>query len=385
MFQRSLKLPPAGTETFFLWGPRQTGKSTLLRDSYPGSRWVDLLRSDDFRKYSARPELLRQEIDADGADRTQQVVIDEVQKIPELLDEVHWMIENRGLHFALCGSSARKVKRGGANLLGGRAIRYVLQGITAGELGVDFDLDRILNHGYSPRMYESPRPRRLLESYISDYVTEEIAAEGLVRNLPNFSNFLDVAALSDCEIVNFTNVGRECAVSQHVAKSYFEILEDTLLARWLPAFRRRRKRRVILSPKLYFADVGLVNRLARRGTVIAGSEQYGKAFENWVHHELNAYISYREIDTKLTYWRLASGIEVDFLLENLTLAVEAKSSANITMQHLKGLKALKDEYPEIGQRVVVCREPRPRLTEDGVLILPAERFVERLWRGELIS
>ncbi len=385
MFQRSLKLPPAGSETFFLWGPRQTGKSTLLKNCYPNSRWVDLLRSDDFRKYSARPELLRQEIDADGADRTQQIVIDEVQKVPALLDEVHWMIENRGLRFALCGSSARKVRRGGANLLGGRAIRYELRGITAGELGTAFDLDRMLNHGYSPRMYESSRPRRLLESYISDYVTEEIAAEGLVRNLPSFANFLDVAVLSDCEIVNFTNVGRDCGVSQHVAKGYFEILEDTLLARWLPAYRRREKRRVILSPKFYFADVGLVNRMARRGTVIAGSDQYGKAFENWVHHELTSYTSYHEVDAKLTYWRLASGIEVDFMLDDLSLAIEAKSSENITSQHLKGLRALKSEYPKFGQRIVVSRERRARLTDDGILILSADRFVERLWSGELIA
>ena len=285
----------------------------------------------------------------------------------------------------MCGSSARKVKRGGANLLGGRAIRFELRGVTAGELGSEFDLNRVLNHGYSPRIYESLRPRRLLESYISDYVTEEIAEEGLVRNLPAFSNFLDVAAFSDCEIVNFTNIGRECAVSRHVAQSYFQILEDTLLARWLPAHRRRNKRRVVKAPKFYFADVGIVNRLAKRGRVIAGSETYGKAFENWVHHELSAFLSYHEVDAKLTYWRLASGIEVDFLLDDLSVAIEAKSSENINRQHLKGLRSIAVEYPEIAQRVVVCRERRPRLTDDGILILPAERFVERLWDGELIS
>ncbi len=162
MFQRFLSLPPPGTETFFLWGPRQVGKSTLLRQCYPDGVWIDLLKTDEFRRYAARPELMRQELEAAGPDPSRQVVIDEVQKVPALLDEVHWLIENRGLCFALCGSSARKVRRGAANLLGGRALRYDLRGLTAGEIGEIFDLDRTLNHGYLPRMYQSTRPRQLL-------------------------------------------------------------------------------------------------------------------------------------------------------------------------------------------------------------------------------
>ena len=197
MFQRSLSLPEPGTATFFLWGPRQTGKSTLMRQSYPDSRWIDLLKADEFRRYASRPELLRLESAAAVEPRDRQIVIDEIQKVPALLDEVHWLIENRGFRFALCGSSARKVRRGAANLLGGRALRFELRGITARELGGDFDLDRLLTTGYLPSVYQSPRPARLLDAYVADYLRQEIAAEGLVRSLPAFSGFLDAAAFSD--------------------------------------------------------------------------------------------------------------------------------------------------------------------------------------------
>jgi len=383
MFKRLLALPRPGTETFFLWGPRQTGKSTLLRGIYGDQRWVDLLKADEFRRYVARPEFLRQELEAEAPGPASQVVIDEIQKVPALLDEVHWLIENRGVHFALCGSSARKVKRGAANLLGGRAIRFELHGLSARELGRDFELNRILNHGYLPRIYQASRPARMLDAYIADYLKEEVAAESLVRDLPTFSNFLDVAALSDGEIVNFSNIARECGVSSHTTKSHFQILEDTLLGRWLPAFRRRAKRRVIGSPKFYFVDVGVVNRLARRGELIAGSELYGKAFENWVFHELSAFTSYREIDGPLSYWRLASGIEVDFVVGNMQVAIEAKSGTRITRDHLKGLRSLVEDHPEVQRRIVVCREPRARRTEDGIEILPATTFVKRLWEGDL--
>ncbi len=383
MFTRDLLLPKPGTESFFLWGPRQTGKSTLLRQTYPDGRWVDLLKAEEFRRYVARPELLRQEIEAEEPRPGRQIVIDEIQKVPALLDEVHWLIENRGLHFALCGSSARKVKRGAANLLGGRAMRYELHGLSAGELGREFDLDRMLNHGYLPRIYAASRPNRMLDAYIADYLKEEVAAEGLVRNLPTFSDFLDAAALSDGEIVNFSNIARECGVSSHTTKSHFEILEDTLLGRWLPAYRKRPKRRVIGSPKFYFVDVGVVNRLARRGELLPGSEMYGKAFENWVFHELSAFLSYREFDGALSYWRLASGIEVDFVLGDMQAAIEAKCSARITRDHLKGLRSLAEDHPRVGRRIVVCREPRSRKTDDGIEILPAATFARRLWSGDL--
>ena len=384
MFNRYLVLPEAGTESFFLWGPRQTGKSTLLRQTYKDARWVDLLKSEEFRRYLAHPELLREEIEATATDPNRQIVIDEIQKVPALLDEVHWLIENYGLHFALCGSSARKVKRGAANLLGGRAIRYELHGLSAAELGSEFELGRMLNHGYLPRIYQTDRPGRMLDAYIADYLKEEVAAEGLVRNLPTFSDFLDIAALSDGQIVNFSNIARECGVSSHTVKNYFQILEDTLLASWLPAYKKRPKRRVINAPKFYFSDVGIVNRLARRGDLLAGSENYGKAFENWVFHELSTYLSYREVDAKLSYWRLAGGIEVDFLLGDARVAIEAKSTGRTHSSHLKGLRSLITDQPGIKRRIVVCRESRARKTADGIEVMPAEDFIKRLWDGDII-
>lgn len=384
MFKRSLHLPLPGSESFFLWGPRQIGKTTLLRETYPDAIWIDLLKSEEFRRYSTRPESLREELEAVQNGEGRQIVIDEVQKVPGLLDEVHWLIENRGHSFALCGSSARKVKRGSANLLGGRAIRYELRGLTAIELGDAFDLDRLLNHGFLPRLYQASSARRMLDAYVADYLKEEVAAEGLVRSLPAFSDFLDIAALSDGEVVNFSNVARECGVSSPTAKSYFGILQDTLLGRWVPSFRKRPKRRVIQAPKFYFSDVGVVNRLARRGEVLAGSELYGRAFENWVHHELAAYISYTDFDGIMSYWRLASGVEVDFILGDMRLAVEAKSASRVASHHLKGLREMAVDHPRIGQRVVVCREAKARRTDDGIDILPTAEFVKRLWSGGLL-
>ncbi len=380
MFTRGLRLPAAGRETFFLWGPRQTGKTTLLRQAYPDATWVDLLKADEYRRYIERPELLREELRSRPP--TGQVVIDEVQKVPALLDEVHWLHEHKKIRFALCGSSARKVRRGAANLLGGRAVRYELRGLTATEIGKGFDLVRLLNRGYLPSLYEADRPERLLASYVGDYLKEEVAAEGLVRNLPVFSAFLNAAALSDGDLVNFANIARDCGVSGHTVKGHFGILEDTLLGRWLPAFTKRPKRRVVAAPKFYFSDVGVVNHLARRGAIQPGGELFGKAFENWVLHELLAYNAYHETFAELFYWRLASGIEVDFVIGDMAVAIEAKASSRITSDHLKGLRHLHDDHPRT-RRVVVCLEPKRRTTDDGIEILSAHAFVEEL--GALLS
>jgi len=380
MFKRALNLPTPGTTTFFLWGPRQTGKTTLLRGKYPEALWVDLLKADEFRRYLQNPELLREALAA--RDPIRQVVIDEIQKVPQLLDEVHWLHENRGIRFALCGSSARKVKRGQANLLGGRALRYELHGLTAGEIGGDFDLNRLLNHGYLPSIYQSENPRSLLNSYVADYLKEEVAAEGLVRNLPVYSEFLNMAALADTELVNFSTIARDCGVSSHTIKGYFQILEDTLLGRWLPAYTRRPKRRVIAAPKFYFGDVGVVNHLARRGDLQPGAELYGKAFENWVFHELCARNSYSNAFAKLAYWRLPSGIEVDFIVNDMQLAIEAKAAAKVTQDHLKGLREVARDHRGIKQRMIVCLERTSRRTDDGIWILSANEFTNRLIRGD---
>lgn len=381
MIKRKLILPPAGEETFFLWGPRQTGKSTSLREMYPNAVWIDLLKAEEFRRYLNHPELLRQELLATG--ERPFVVIDEVQKLPTLLDEVHWLHENRDIRFALCGSSARKVKRGHGNLLGGRAIRYEMFGFISAEFFPDFDLNRFLNHGYLPRIYLAKQPYRLLNAYVSNYLKEEIAAEGLVRNLPVFSSFLNMAALSDTEPVNFTTISRDCGVSSQTIKEYFQILEDTLLGRWLPSFRRRPKRRVVASSKFYFSDIGVVNFLAKRGVMEPGSELYGKAFENWCFHELSAYNMYHEVFAEFYYWRLAGGTEVDFIINDMEVAIESKATRNISAKQLKGLRALKSDYPGVKRRMVVCLEDKLRITDDDIEIVPAGKFAEMLWQGEL--
>lgn len=381
MIKRRLHLPPPARETFFLWGPRQTGKSTLLRRRYPDAVWIDLLKAEEYRRYLDNPEYLRQELPDHG--EMPFIVIDEVQKIPALLDEVHWLHENRNVQFALCGSSARKVKRGHANLLGGRAIRYEMFGFVSAELHSDFDLNKILNHGYLPRIYLADQPRRLLNAYVANYLKEEIAAEGLVRNLPVFSNFLNLSSLSDTETVNFSTIARDCGVSSQTVKEYFQILEDTMLGRWLPSFRKRPKRRVIAASKFYFADVGVVNFLAKRGSIRQGSELFGKAFENWCFHELNAYNMYTEAFAEFFYWRLAGGTEVDFIVNDMEVAIEVKSSLKISARHLKGLRNLKVDHPGVGRRIIVCNEKRLRTTDDGIEIIPALTFAAMLWDGDI--
>ena len=381
MITRKLNLPPPGHETFFLLGPRQTGKSTSLHAAYPDAVWIDLLKAEVFRRYLNNPEFLRQELPHEG--NMPFVVIDEVQKLPAILDEVHWLHENRNVQFALCGSSARKIKRGHANLLGGRAIRYEMFGFVSAELGPDFDLTRMLNNGYLPRIYLAKQPQRLLNAYVANYLKEEIANEGLVRNLPVFSDFLNMAALSDTEPVNFSTIARDCGISSQTIKEYFLILEDTLLGRWLPSFRKRPKRRVAGSPKFYFSDVGIVNFLAKRGKIQHGSELFGKAFENWCFHELNAYNLYREAFAEFYYWRLAGGTEVDFIINDMELAIEVKATKKVTAKHLKGLNSLKTDHPNVKRRLVICCEDKYRITDEKIEIIPAKFFTEILWSGEL--
>jgi predicted AAA+ superfamily ATPase len=379
-FTRGIHLPPASSETFFLWGSRQSGKSTLLRKHYPDATWIDLLKSEVLTKYATAPQTLREEITLSG---TKFIVIDEVQKVPALLDEIHWLIENEHTHFALCGSSARKLKRGHANLLGGRAIRYELFGLSAQELGQKFDLVRLLNHGTLPKIYLAENPQRVLHAYVSDYLKEEIMAEGLVRHLPPFSGFLNAAALSDTEQVNYTNIARELGISRETVRGYFEILSDTLIARLLPPYRRRAKRRLSVADKFYFHDVGVVNFLARRGRLEPGSELFGKAFENWVFHELCCYNAYRDRFAEFSFWRLSTGMEVDFIINDLACAIECKSSTNIRNAHLKGLRELQKEHAAIGRKIIVSLIQTSRKTQDDIEILSVKDFLDQLWNGHI--
>ncbi len=386
MIRRTLQLPAKPQESFFLWGPRQSGKSMLLEATYPDAVRYDLLKTDLYIRLLERPSLLREELlYAQGEKRAGFAVIDEVQKIPALLDEVHWLIEHAGFMFGLCGSSARKVRRGHANLLGGRAVRYELFGFVSEEIGPGFDLVRMINQGYLPRHYLSASYPRLIRSYINDYLTEEIAAEALVRRLPTFSSFLSAAALFDTQLVNYSTIARECGVSAPAVKEYFQILIDTMLGRFLDAYRKRPKRRVIGASKFYFSDVGVVNHLAKRGRLEPGSELFGKAFENWVFHELSAHRVYSDLYYDLSYWRLAGGIEVDFIVNDMELAIETKASPRIHSDHLRGLREIIKDHPKLKRRIVVSLEERARKTEDGIEILPYSVFIKQLWAGGIIS
>ena len=384
MYQRVLEMKLSASETCFLWGPRQTGKSTLLKTMFPGAMYYDLLLADQYRRLLRNPESMRQEIEAMGIDKEHQkhpIIVDEVQKIPDLLDEVHWLIVNKGLRFILCGSSPRKLKRGYGNLLGGRAIRYELFPLLCREIP-DFLLAKALNHGLLPRHYTHSYPEKLLEGYIGDYLKEEIFAEALTRNLPAFNRFLEVAALTNGELVNFANIACECGVSAPTVKGYFQILEDTLIGRFIPAYRKRAKRRLIGAPKFIFFDVGIVSHLARRGKIQEGSELFGKAFKHFIILEVFAHSRYSGMNYDISYWRTASQYEVDLILGKGDVAVEIKATQMALDKHLKGLRAFREEHRS--KCILVSLDPKPRKTPDNILILPWQEFLHRLWAKEIL-
>ncbi len=385
MFTRNLKLGLADEETIFLWGPRQTGKSTLLKTLFPEARYYDLLRSDIYNSFIINPGIIREECDAidlRGGNQEIPIVIDEVQKVPSILDEVHWLIENRGLRFILCGSSARKLKRNQANLLGGRAVRYELFPLVYPEID-DFDLLKALNQGLIPRHYLSKHSERLIRSYVGDFLKEEVAAESLVRNLPAFSRFLSVSAHANGELINYNNIASECGVSAPTVKEYYNIAIDTLLGHYVPAFRKKAKRRQILAPKFYYFDVGVTAHLASRGRVLPGSDTFGKAFEHFIVNEVFAYSHYSEKFFEISFWKSASGFEVDIVLGDCTVAIEIKSSQEVKSRHLKGIRAFNEDY-STGKSIVVSLDKEPRKTEGGIEIIPWKVFLDKLWNGEII-
>jgi predicted AAA+ superfamily ATPase len=377
MFDRLQVFADVGKESFFFWGARQTGKSTLLKAHFPDALWVDLLMSEWYLRLTRRPETLRELVLAKPEKST--IVIDEIQRVPILLNEIHWLMVNAPRQFIMSASSPRKILRSGENLLGGRALRYELYPLISREIP-DFDLLRGINHGMLPRHYIADQPRKLLGAYIGNYLRDEIVAEAKLRDATVFSRFLEAAAFSNGELVNYTNIAAECGVSAPTIREYFQILEDTMIGRWVPVFQKKPKRRVIQAPKFYYFDVGIANHLLKRNQILPGSEAFGTAFEHFIFQEIYAHSHYSGLDYPISYWRTASQIEVDFILGNHELAIEVKGSDNITTRHLKGLKAFCEEYT-VKQAIVVCTEPEPRLLGD-ILILPWKMFLERLWAGE---
>jgi predicted AAA+ superfamily ATPase len=379
----SLALPPG--QSAFLWGARKTGKTTLLRQRFPESIVFNLLDTELYLSLTKEPWRLRERLTA-LADKTSRnpIIIDEVQKVPPLLDEVHGLIEERKLSFILCGSSARKLKRGHANLLGGRAWRFELFPLTSAELGKP-DLLRALNHGLIPAHYlqDAAAARLSLKAYVQDYLKEEIFAEGLTRNLAAFSRFLDAVAYTHGELVNFSNIARDCGVDAKTVREYYQILSDTLLGTLLEPYKHRKGRQVISqAPKSYLFDTGVAGTLTRRWIEEEKGESFGRAFEHLVFMELRAYRSYSGKDFDIRFWRTKSGLEVDFILGEGEVAVEVKGTSRVDDREIRGLKAFMEERAP-HKAVVVCNERAPRVAA-GIRFTPWRNFFSALWNGDIL-
>jgi predicted AAA+ superfamily ATPase len=370
----SIKLPKG--KSAFLWGPRKVGKSFWLKEHFPEAIFIDLLKTDVWSEYASRPALLRERF----SQTTAQIIIDEIQMVPELLNEVHWLIENKQLSFLLTGSSPRKLRRKEANLLGGRAWRYTMAPLCYPEIA-DIDIEKIMSTGTLPPHLLSPDPLQDFRAYVGDYLKEEIMAEAAVQNIPAFSEFLRVAAITSGELLNYTNIARETGVSTKVIRSYFQILEDTLLGFRLSPWRKAQNRRLIETEKFYLFDVGLSNYLARR-TPSYGTPEFGKSFEHFILLELMAYRAYRNPELPIYYWRTSNGQEVDFILGDMEIALEVKTSSRIHTQDVQSLKSLAEEY-SLKKKILISFESEPKKI-DHIECLPWRIFLEQLWAGEII-
>lgn len=378
LIKRILRIKLPESRSAFLWGPRKSGKTTLLKQQFRDGFWIDLLDYDLFLTLSQKPTSLRRILDAQSS---KMVVIDEVQKIPHLMDEIHWLIENRGYRFILSGSSARKLKRGNVNLLGGRAWRFELFPLVSKEIG-KFDLDKTLCSGFLPPHYLSPDSSMDLKAYVHDYLKEEIQAEALTRNLPAFSKFLQSAAITNGMLLNYSNAARESGVSVKTIREYYQILEDTLVGRSLLPWKKSKKRRLIETSKFYFFDTGMVSALLRYKTLTPGTNEYGRAFEHFILQECWAYAHYSRKDFPMTFWRTASGSEVDLILGDAEVAIEIKSTEHADVRP-KGLHLFNEEF-KCKKSLIVSRDKLPKKVNSSITILPWQHFCEKLWNGDVI-
>ncbi len=380
-----LELPPG--QSAFLWGARKTGKSTYLKMHFPNSKCYNLLKNDIYIRLLKNPERLREEILAFSAEDYQQpIIVDEIQKVPALLDEIHYLIENSPAYFILCVSSARKLKNLGVNLIGGRAWRYEFYPLVYPEIP-DFDLLRALNYGLIPSHYLADNWEKTTKAYINDYLREEIQTEGLVRNLRAFARFLDVAAFSNGELINYTNIASDCGVDNKTVKEYYQILVDTLLGYYLYPFKNSKKRKDIIStPKFYLFDVGITNRLMKRKIPELQGEVAGRALEHYILMEIMAYRGLNDLEFDISFWRVHNGLEVDFILGDGEVAIEVKINDNLKKSNFKGLHAFQEAYQPKKSIIVNTSPSRRKLTNDGcdIDVYPWREFLEDLWAGEII-
>ena len=377
MINRIFQLNKELEDSIFLFGARQTGKSTALRQQFPREIYIDLLNSEVRNRLERRPSLLYEML-KDKAEGTI-VIIDEIPEVPTLLNEVHRLISEKNLRFVLCGSSARKLKRKGTNTLGGRAYPVFFHPLVSAELP-DLDIDRAVNYGMIPSHYLAKNPERRLSAYIDVYLKEEIKEESLVRNLLAFQRFLEVAAISNGEILNNRNIAQECSVNASTVSSYFDILEDTLVGYRIPAYTKVVQRRLVQAPRFYFFDVGVANYLMHRSRLVRGTPEYGHAFEHLVIQELIVYMHYTHQDERISYWRTYAGTEVDVIIGDARIAIEIKSVEEVLPKHLKGLKSFGEEHPNC-RRIIVSHDIIPRRIGD-IECIPVKDFFRRLWDHE---
>jgi len=382
--ERTINIKLSPRQSAFLWGPRKTGKSTYLKKKFPKSTIYEFLQTDLFIEISKRPALFREQLLAKGeADLEHPVILDEVQKVPQILDEVHWLIENKGFRFILCGSSARKLKRGKANLLGGRAWRYEMFPLVTCELD-NPNLLKVLNRGMIPIHYLQSGYQKSLKAYTQDYLKEEVFDEGLTRNIPAFSRFFDAMGYSHGELTNFSNIARECGVDSKTVKEYYQILVDTLLGTMVEPFKKRQGRQVISrASKFYLFDVGVAGVITKRHIREEKGELFGKAFEHFILMEIKAHASYNDLDYRINFWRTKSGLEVDFVLGDGEVAVEVKGTSNVDKRALRSLIAFVTEYSP-RKAIVVCNEPQERVVGE-IWIYPWRKFLQDLWEGKIIT
>ena len=383
IIKRVLNVSLPARQSAFLWGPRKTGKSTYLKLNFPNSVVYDFLQTDLFLQFSKQPSLLRERLLAkNDYALAHPVILDEVQKVPQVLDEVHWLIENKGLRFILCGSSARKLKRGKANLLGGRAWRYEMFPLVTAELG-DLNLLRILNSGMIPDHCMRDGYKRALKAYTQDYLKEEVFDEGLTRNIPAFSRFFDAMGYSHGELTNYSNIARDCGVDSKTVREYYQILVDTLLGKMIAPFKRRQDRQVISrTSKFYLFDVGVAGSITKRHLEEEKGELFGKALEHFIFMELSAYNSYNELDYEINFWRTKSGLEVDFVLGGGEVAIEIKGTNRVDKRDLRSLVTFIEEYSP-RKSMVVCNEREERVYKE-IQIIPWRKFLYDLWEGKII-